>query len=492
MNLSNLVFDVIVIGGGPAGSSLSTFVAKEGFNVLLLEKEKFPRYHIGESLLPVTVHGICDLLGVKDELDAFKKKGGGLFLWGNDQKPWTFDFDSLHAYQVERADFDHLLLKNAQKHGVTVREEASVFQVEKGEELHTVYFKDTKGATQQVQCKYLADCSGGNSRIAKLVSEREYSKFFNNVAIWKYFDNCADVPNHEGWILNEAFDEGWFWFIPLSNGLLSVGLVVDHELVKNQQPANLFEERLAASELFKKYFGTATPAKQAPYDQLRVCKDYSYCRQNFYKDRILLAGDAACFIDPVFSSGVHLATLSGYFGALSINSVLKQQLSPEEAFSEYEQRYFFEFKAFYEFLLSFYDSSQSRDSYFWQARKVLNSEDTANESEAFLSLITGISSGVALDTESENVKNYFSKFKGIGNIFRLRQEQRDDLLDENSQLMQFYLESRKYRKMQGDTILNIAKNHQHKIEEDSIGKLIPAKNGFYWQKSEETLVSMSE
>ena len=198
-----------------------------------------------------------------------------------------------------------------------------------------------------------------------------------------------------------------------------------------------------------------------------------------------MAGDAACFIDPVFSSGIHLATLSGYFGALSINSVLSGKMSTEEAFSEYETRYFSEFKSFYEFLLSFYDSSQSLDSYFWKARQVLNSEDgeaSANESEAFLSLITGISSGVALDTESETVKNYFNKFKGIGEIFRLRQENRNDLIDMESQPAKLHLERRKQRKQQGDAIMEIANNHDTQMSNDDIGYLTPSKEGFYWVK----------
>ncbi|MFC4108317.1 tryptophan 7-halogenase, partial [Micromonospora zhanjiangensis] len=137
-------FDVVVAGGGPAGSTVASLVAMQGHRVLLLEKEVFPRYQIGESLLPSTVHGVCRLLGVTDELAeaGFPKKKGGTFRWGARPEPWTFSFglsermtgSASFAYQVERARFDEILLNNAKRKGVEVREGCSVTGVIEGEE----------------------------------------------------------------------------------------------------------------------------------------------------------------------------------------------------------------------------------------------------------------------------------------------------------------------------------------------------------------------
>src|SRR5438093_1553406 len=133
------VYDCIVIGGGPGGSTVATLVAKQGYRVLLLEREHFPRYHIGESLLPATVHGICAMLGVSDEVHAagFVRKYGGTLRWGRNGDPWSFQFSEAHllpgrpdfAYQVERSKFDHILLRNAARHGVEVREGHAVHDV---------------------------------------------------------------------------------------------------------------------------------------------------------------------------------------------------------------------------------------------------------------------------------------------------------------------------------------------------------------------------
>src|SRR6185369_8738502 len=190
--------DLIVVGGGPAGATLSTFVAMQDRKVVLLERERFPRYQIGESLLPATVHGICVMLGVSQELKdaSFTRKLGGTFRWGRNPKPWTFSFGSSslmagstsYAYQVERSKFDHILLENAKRKGVDVREQHTVRDVlvEDGRIVGVTYV-DPEGREGAIKARYVADASGNTSRISERVGERIYSKFFQNVALFGYF-----------------------------------------------------------------------------------------------------------------------------------------------------------------------------------------------------------------------------------------------------------------------------------------------------------------
>ncbi len=474
-------YDLVVVGGGPAGSTISTIVAKEGFSVLLLEKESFPRYHVGESLLPLTVHGICKVLGVEEKLKSFKNKTGGFFLWGNSRDPWKFDFKQLGAYHVERAEFDNILLENARENQVEVIEEASVFSVVDAPDYSTVRYKNKQGERQEVTAKFVADCSGGNSKIADVIAQKVESKFFQNVAIWGYFDGATHIGEHEGAILNEAIDEGWWWFIPLSGGRMSIGLVVDSKSLDGRKPKEVFYDTLKESEFFNKHYKHCTPSADAPYNKLRTCKDYSYCREQFTKGNILLVGDAACFIDPVFSSGVHLATLAGYLGGLSINSVLKGKLSKAEALAEYAERYFFEYKNFYEFLISFYDSSQSKDSYFWKARTVLNTKEKNNE--AFLSLITGISSGLVLNHEEENVRDFFKQYEGIGEIFRMAQENRPELImaraSEGHTAALKNIEIRDKMEFNAQILVKLSQEEKH-TQPFSKRQLVPASDGLFW------------
>src|SRR5580658_828544 len=182
--------DVVVVGGGPGGSTLATLVAMAGHRVVLLEKEKFPRYQIGESLLPSTVHGICRLTGVADELAkaGFTKKRGGTFRWGANPEPWTFAFsispkmtgETSYAYQVERSKFDQILLDHARHTGVDVREEHSVTEViDNGDRIRGVSYQDAAGNAGTIHAKYVVDASGNKSRIYQHTgAARQYSEFF--------------------------------------------------------------------------------------------------------------------------------------------------------------------------------------------------------------------------------------------------------------------------------------------------------------------------
>lgn len=401
-------YDVIVVGGGPAGSTVSTLVAKRGHRVLLLERESFPRYQIGESLLPATVHGVAKLLGVHEDIEraGFTVKHGGTFRWGANPEPWTFDFAVSHrmagptsfAYQVERAKFDKILLDNAARNGVDVRERHTVTDVLRDEEgrVTGVRFQDADGSADGAEhtayARYVVDSSGNTSRLhTHTGGQRVYSEFFRNLALFGYWHNGARLPKpSDGNILCVAFDAGWFWYIPLTPTLTSVGAVVHPEHTSRIQgdPETAMAELIDACPMIKQNLANATRVTEGIYGQLRVRKDWSYRNTDFHAPGMVLVGDAACFVDPVFSSGVHLATYGATLAARSLNSCLAGELEEKEAFAEFDARYRREYALFYEFLVGFYDLHQSEDSYFWSARKVANTAPT--DLESFINLVGGV------------------------------------------------------------------------------------------------------
>ncbi|MFC6021573.1 tryptophan 7-halogenase [Plantactinospora solaniradicis] len=414
-------FDVVVVGGGPAGSTLGSLVAMQGHRVLLLEKETFPRYQIGESLLPSTIHGIGRLLGVTEDLAkaGFLQKHGGTFRWGANPTPWNFTFSvspkiagpTSFAYQVERSKFDKILLDNAVRKGVEVRQQCSVSDViEDDGRVVGVNYVDAAGTERQAFARYVVDASGNTSRIYKRVGgNREYSEFFRSLALFGYFENGKRLPPPSfGNILCAAFPSGWFWYIPLSDTLTSVGAVVRREDAAKIQgdPEKALHDLIDECPLIQEYLADATRVTTGQYGQIRVRKDYSYHHTTFWRPGMALVGDAACFVDPVFSSGVHLATYSGLLAARSINTVLAGRLDEQPAFDEFEVRYRREYGVFYEFLMSFYDMHVDENSYFWQAKKVTRNSHT--ELESFVSLVAGMTS---TDFELSDAESAAMRFK---------------------------------------------------------------------------------
>ncbi len=487
-------FDVIVIGGGPGGSTAASFTAMQGHRVLLLDREAFPRHQLGESLLPATVHGICAMLGMTEELAnaGFPRKRGGTFRWGNNPNPWTFAFakdtdaPGGYAYQVERARFDKMLLDNSRRKGVDVREQHAVSEIlyENGRAA-AVRFSDAEGKEHIASARFVVDAGGNRARQYNAeVGDRVYSEFFQNVALYGYFEHGKRLPApNQGNILSCAFKDGWFWYIPLSDTLTSVGVVVSREASKLLQDGHeqAFNTFVKSCPLISEYLADATRVTEGMYGEFRIRKDYSYCNTTFWKPGIVLIGDAACFIDPVFSSGVHLATYSALLAARSINTCLAGKSDEVSCFTEFERRYRREFGNFYQFLSAFYDMHQDVDSYFWAARKILNTEERTNE--AFVRLIAGVSSA---DEPTFSSSEYFQSRIGLGNWF---QEVMSSQAPDPNQLPQF--DKSKFdpaQLMKGFTseIVQLQVQAMYGAErpaEQAIlsGGLIPSRDGFHWE-----------
>ena len=402
-------YDAVVIGGGPGGSCAAGFLARSGWKVVLFEKERFPRHRIGESLLPATTMGILNKLGAMEliEKQGFTKKYGGTFLWGKEDKPWTFNFyrtseaDAtfgdhpvfLHSFQVERTIFDKLLLDHARTLGAEVHEECAFQGVDDLDaEVKSVRVRLANGETTTVRTRFIVDAGGRNSLLRNRFGERHYDPFFKNVALYNYFEGGKRMPGERwGNILCFAFQHGWFWYIPLTKELTSVGLVLGREKyneMKGLGEREFFNQMVECAPMIKDFLATAKPCERAPYNQFRTDIDYSYIHSQFSHNGTFLVGDAACFIDPVFSSGVHLATFSAYLAASAIDGVLKKTKTYEDSAVEYEARYRREYMAFYRFLISFYELHSDHDSYFWEARKLLDRKH-GTDTDAFISLVSG-------------------------------------------------------------------------------------------------------
>ena len=309
--------DVVVIGGGPAGSVAGTFLAREGLRVLLLEKEHFPRFAIGESLLPYS-NDILRELGVFEDLEkaGFTPKHGAEFCTGEGARFQRFWFAKslqpqyAQSFQVDRATFDHILLNKAAEAGCHVQQGAKVTRLAPVSEAgpHRLEFQ-TEGTTRTVTTRWIIDASGRGGFAGKALGiPKLQTQKSRRVAIYGHFKgvlrNSGKAGGHTTIV---RFKDGWFWLIPLANDVTSVGLVVPTETVRlcEGDVSQVFEQAVRANPEL-----VARLARAQNTVPLRATADYSWRFRSFATPRVLLAGDAAGFVDPIFSSGVLLAVFS--------------------------------------------------------------------------------------------------------------------------------------------------------------------------------------
>lgn len=387
--------DVIVIGGGPGGSTAATMLHRKGHRVVLLEKEQFPREHIGESLLPASMP-ILEDLGVMPAVKAagFTEKWGATMVWGEDRSPWSWYFRETnqqypHAYQVFRPVFDQILLENTKAEGVDVREKHTVLEVLfDGTRASGVRYTDgTTVAT--MTAKFIVDASGQSAILGNRLKLRKWDPYFQNLAVYGYFNNAKRLPSPaQGNILIESFEHGWIWAIPIFEDRMSVGVVADRrvgqEMIRDRGAGQFLLESVlqapGASSLL-----TGAEMYEGPF----ILKDWSYLSDDLVGDGFILVGDAACFIDPLFSSGVHLALSAGVLAAAYITSIFKDPEMAKPAADVYRELYYRQYHHFHEMASLFYASNRTIESYFWEARRILKSADTYTPREAFVRAVAG-------------------------------------------------------------------------------------------------------
>jgi halogenation protein CepH len=387
--------DVAVVGGGPAGSIAATLLADAGLRVVVLERARFPRYHIGESLLSATMP-ILEAVGALPRIEAhgFLRKPGGTFQWGRQRDPWSFWFredpgGQPYAFQVIRAEFDQLLLENARDHGAEVHEEHTVEEIDTSGSAPLLRGVAADGRAFEVTPRFLVDASGQRALLGRRLGLRRFNEFFKNLAIFGYWRGAERLPgelrNH---ILSAAFGDGWFWYIPLHDDTMSVGAVVD---VRRWDGVAAAAPEATYRGLVARCAPIADRLRHATLESpIRIIRDYSYDSSAFTGPGWLLAGDAACFIDPVFSTGVHLACLAGLLGARAVRDVLCERVPEGEAFAAYERGYRGAFERYLRFLYFFYDHNTDPDSYFWTARRLLTHAPAELDARtAFVRLMSG-------------------------------------------------------------------------------------------------------
>jgi len=387
--------DVIVIGGGPAGSTAATMLARKGWRVLLLERERFPRDHVGESLLPASLP-VLEELGVLADVEAagFLKKWGATMVWGSGGEPWSWHFRETnrthpHAYQVWRPQFDQLLLQNSARHGVEVREGHRVLEVElRGQGEMAVRYAGPDGAEHRAHARFVADASGQAGIVGRSLGLRQPDARFQNLAVYGYFEGCERLPEpDENNIFIVSYEHGWFWLIPLHTGQMSVGAVVDHrtgsEGVRGLGAEGYLRSQIAAAPPVARMLSNATLVSQTT-----VLRDWSYDSAHVVGDGWVLAGDAACFIDPLFSTGVHLALSAGVLSAAYVTTALKDPDLAREAATAYKELYFSQYRLFRDLAALFYSTNRTVDSYFWEARRIVGDTDLSPRS-AFIRAVAG-------------------------------------------------------------------------------------------------------
>jgi flavin-dependent dehydrogenase len=333
--------DVIVIGGGPSGATVSTLIAQHGYRVQLFERDHFPRFHIGESLIPET-YWVLKRLNMLEKMkhSAFIKKYSVQFVGstGRLSEPFYFMDHKPHecsqTWQVQRSEFDKMMLDNAREHGVQVHEGVRVLEVLfEGSQAVGVRIQEEDGTQREVRARVVVDASGQSALLSNRFKIRVVDPQLKKGALWTYFEGAyRDRGKDEGatLVLSTKDRQGWFWYIPLHNDIISVGIVAPFEELFNKQRGNDYE-KIYNEELDKCPACRERVAIGRRVAGFYATKDYSYKATQCAGDGWVLVGDAYGFLDPLYSSGVLLALKSGQLAADTIvESLQKGDVSAEQ------------------------------------------------------------------------------------------------------------------------------------------------------------------
>ena len=360
-------YDAIIIGGGPAGSTAASLLAEKGHRVLLLEKETFPRYHVGESLMPFCWFTL-NRLGVIDRMNeiGFTRKHSVQFATtdGRISTPFYFfqhfDHPSSTTWQVERQDFDLMLLDNARSKGVEVRENTTALDFLKdGERVTGVRARTGDEPIFEASAPITLDCTGRDALFQRKHGTRKRDPQLNKISIWTLYRNAKrDSGLDEGATTIAYLPEGgWFWNIPLRNGIVSSGIVAERDYLyrgDTRDPAEIYAREIENNAWIKDHL-----SQGEQFGQYWVTGEYSYRAEHCATDGLVLVGDAFAFLDPVFSSGVFLALKSGEMAADAAHAALEIGDTSAAAFASYGEDLCGHIETMRKVVYAFYDKDFS-------------------------------------------------------------------------------------------------------------------------------------
>ena len=359
-------YDTIVVGGGPAGSTTAAILAEKGHDVLIVEKDKFPRYHVGESLMPFCYFTL-DRLGLTHKMDeiGFTKKLSVQFVTedGSQSKPFYFfqhyDHPSSTTWQVERSEFDKMIMDKAVSNGADLKELTTAKSlIEKDGQVVGINVEDDSGHRYQLNAPMVVDASGRNTFAQNKRKWKKRDPKLNKIALWTYYKGALRDPGLDAGSTTVAYlpGKGWFWYIPLKDDIVSVGIVGERDYLyrEGNDLSEIFAREIQNNQWIKEHLSVGTQ-----FGQYWATGEYSYRSEFCAGNGLLLAGDAFAFLDPVFSSGVFLALKSGEMAADAVSKALENNNFSAKQFESYGKELCNGIESMRALVYAFYDESFS-------------------------------------------------------------------------------------------------------------------------------------